>query len=120
MSDIWAVLRFVFPSIWMGLRDGGEGGERWVANFGPSAGGWTSYDTYLRTLGDANGDGRADLVGFAPDGTYVATFDRQTRFLYDGAGERVMRIVSDTGGITRTVYAGDWYEYSNDGTTRRR
>ena len=56
-------------------------------------------------------------MGFAPDGTYVATFDRQTRFLYDGAGSRVVRIVSDAGGITRTVYAGDWYEYASDGAS---
>jgi RHS repeat-associated protein len=56
-------------------------------------------------------------VGFAPDGTYVATFDRQTRFLYDGSGSRVVRIQSDSGGITRTVYAGDGYEYASDGAT---
>ena len=28
-----------------------------------------------------------------------------------------MHIGSDTGGITRTVYAGDWYEYASDGAS---
>ena len=39
---------------------------------GPSAGGWTSNDRYLRVLADVNGDNRADIVGFGEGGTYVA------------------------------------------------
>ena len=56
-------------------------------------------------------------MGFDTDGTYVATFDRQTRFLYDRAGNRVVRIVADAAGITRTVYAGDCYEHTSDGAS---
>ena len=74
-----------------------------------------------KTRGDAiarqDGQGRADFVGFDTDGTYVATFDRQTRFLYDRAGSRVIRTISDSGGITRTVYAGDCYEHTSDGAS---
>jgi|GEM_PF-842518 len=34
--------------------------------------GWTSNNTFPRTADDVNGDGRADLVGFASDGVYVS------------------------------------------------
>lgn len=53
-------------------------------NFGPATqtvngfgqtiagGGWTSQNTFTRLLGDVNGDGMADIVGFGALGTYVA------------------------------------------------
>jgi hypothetical protein len=44
---------------------------RWIARFG-IAQGWSSQDKYPRTLGDVNGDGRADVVGFFSDGGYVS------------------------------------------------
>ena len=90
----------------------------WLEHFANDQG-WNSFDAVPRALGDADGDGRADFVGFGTDGTYVVTFDRQTRFLYDGPGNRVVRTISDSGGITRTVYAGDWYEYTSDDTSTR-
>lgn len=34
--------------------------------------GWSSQDTYPRQLADANGDGRADIVGFGNRAVYVA------------------------------------------------
>lgn len=42
--------------------------------FGQSAtaGGWTSNTTYLREMADVNGDGRADIVGFASYGVQVS------------------------------------------------
>jgi hypothetical protein len=40
--------------------------------FGTGAGGWSSDDTYPRELGDVNGDGRADIVGFGNAGVYVS------------------------------------------------
>jgi hypothetical protein len=37
-----------------------------------SAGGWSSNDTYHRTMADVNGDGKADIVGFGATGTFVS------------------------------------------------
>lgn len=43
----------------------------WVADFGAVAGGW-HVDSHPRLLGDVNKDRRADIVGFAEDGVWVA------------------------------------------------
>jgi hypothetical protein len=43
-----------------------------IGNFGVNAGGWTSQDLYPRTLGDVNGDGSADIIGFQQDGVHEA------------------------------------------------
>src|SRR3989442_15558116 len=40
--------------------------------FGPNAGGWSSDDTYPREVADVNGDGMADIVGFASTGVVVS------------------------------------------------
>ena len=45
--------------------------SRWTTAF-DLAHGWT-VSKYVRTVGDVNGDGRDDLVGFGQDGVYVAT-----------------------------------------------
>lgn len=37
-----------------------------------AAGGWSSQDIYTRQIGDVNGDGRADIVGFGSAGAYVS------------------------------------------------
>ena len=56
----------------LGKGDGTFGAATFaLANFGTNQG-WSSDDTFHRTLGDVNGDGRADIVGFGIAGTYVA------------------------------------------------
>jgi hypothetical protein len=45
--------------------------SKWTSAFDLSHG-WTVQD-YVRTVGDVNGDGQDDLVGFGQDGVYVAT-----------------------------------------------
>jgi len=40
--------------------------------YNASAGGWASQDLYPRALGDVNGDGAADIIGFAHDGVLEA------------------------------------------------
>jgi FG-GAP-like repeat len=41
-----------------------------LAAFGVNAGGWSSNDTYPRTLADVDGDGKADIIGFSSAGVY--------------------------------------------------
>jgi Ca2+-binding RTX toxin-like protein len=41
-----------------------------LAAFGTNAGGWSSDNTYPRTLADVNGDGMADIVGFSSAGVF--------------------------------------------------
>jgi FG-GAP-like repeat len=45
--------------------------SKWTSSFDLSHG-WT-VSQYVRTVGDVNDDGKADLVGFGLDGVYVAT-----------------------------------------------
>jgi hypothetical protein len=39
--------------------------SNWINNNGTRAGGWSSQDTFPRTVGDVNGDGKGDVVGLA-------------------------------------------------------
>ena len=84
----------------LGQSDGSFGSMMLgIAGFGYAdvGGGWSTADRYPRTLGDVNGDGVADIIGFGGDGTYVAlgrgdgTFGDATR-LVDSFGQ------SDAGG----------------------
>ncbi len=43
-----------------------------LAYFGTAAGGWINDTIYPRDLADINGDGRADIVGFASTGVQIA------------------------------------------------
>jgi hypothetical protein len=71
------IVGFGEAGAYVSLGDG-EGGFRdaYLASeaFGvsPAAGGWASQDTHPRALGDIDGDGAADIIGFAPDGVVVA------------------------------------------------
>ena len=62
-----------------------------IGNFGagPLGGSWVSDNIYPRELGDVNGDGRADIVGFGDAGVYVALGQGNGTFgaeRYGGAG----------------------------------
>jgi hypothetical protein len=50
-----------------------------IQNFARGAGGWTSENLYPREVGDVNGDGLGDIVGFGEAGAWVSpghfTFD---------------------------------------------
>ena len=48
-----------------------------LSAFGPSAGGWSSNDTYPRELADVNDDGMADIVGFASPGLRLSRYWRR-------------------------------------------
>ncbi|WP_156316570.1 FG-GAP-like repeat-containing protein [Leucobacter japonicus] len=55
----------------LGSKTGFGAAKTWVNGFGTALG-W-STSTNPRSLIDVNGDGKADVVGFANDGVYVAT-----------------------------------------------
>jgi hypothetical protein len=81
-----------------------------IANFA-GAQGWASQDGFPRQLGDVNGDGRADIIGFGARATFTALSDGAGGFgafraamdnfsTADGwrSEERFPRIVADVNG----------------------
>jgi VCBS repeat protein len=63
---------FGLDGVYVALSTGSEfsSGSRWTSAFDLSHG-WT-VSQYVRTVGDVNGDGQDDLVGFGQDGVYTA------------------------------------------------
>src|SRR5207249_4190076 len=66
--------------------------------FGPHAGGWTSQNEVPRLLADVNGDGLADIVGFADTGVRVS--------LATGGGQFASAITALNGQFG--PHAGGW------------
>lgn len=88
----------------------------WIANFGYSAGGWRS-GRHVREIGDVNGDGLDDVVGFGQDGVLVSlsngeSFDTAENWLQgfvQGSGWRVAqheRTLGDINGDGRDDLVG--------------
>jgi autotransporter-associated beta strand protein len=69
--------------------------------FDLSAGGWSDNDSFPRTLGDVNGDGRADIIGFGGAATFVALAKS------DGSGTFNNPIVG-INSFGRDLSAGGW------------
>lgn len=68
------IVGFGEAGVYVALAKGGGGfgqASFVLSNFGQQQG-WDSNDHYLRTVADANGDGRADIIGFGEAGVYVA------------------------------------------------
>ncbi len=96
--------------------------ERWVVNYGYEAGGWR-LDRHPRLLGDVNGDGLPDVVGFGNDGAYVSVSTGGAfqppelwvgNFGYDAGGwrvERHPRVLADCNGDGLLDIVG----FGNDG-----
>ncbi len=101
-----------------------------VANYGYDAGGWR-VTRHPRMLGDVNGDGREDIVGFGNGGVWVSRSNANgsfqapqlvvTNFGYDAGGwrvERHPRMLADVNGNGRADIvgfgnAGVWVSRSN-------
>jgi len=68
------IIGYGSDGVYVGISNGVNGFNaitKWSSSLA-AANGWTVAD-YVRTVGDVNGDGSADLVGFGQDGVYVAT-----------------------------------------------
>ena len=63
---------FGFDGVYIALSTGSGFGAvgKWTSAFDLSHG-WT-VSQYVRTVGDINGDGKADLTGFGSNGVYIA------------------------------------------------
>ncbi len=67
------IIGFGESGVWVSLATGNglfAAGSQVIPGFG-TFGGWYASNT-IRTLHDVDGDGDLDVVGFGPDGTYVA------------------------------------------------
>jgi len=67
------IIGFASNGTFVGLSNGNgtfQNPIQGTTSFGQSNG-WTSENTYPRLVGDVNGDGFADIVGFASNGTFV-------------------------------------------------
>jgi hypothetical protein len=51
--------------------------EKWSTEFAKNAG-WTTQDAYPRMMGDVNGDGFADIIGFYTDNVWVSLSNGST------------------------------------------
>ncbi|MGF6425632.1 FG-GAP-like repeat-containing protein [Bradyrhizobium elkanii] len=93
------IVGFGQAGVWVALANGSGGftpPNLVLANFGQDQG-WDSNDHYLRTVADANGDGRADIFGFGEAGVYVALANGS-----GGFGEAVLQFENFSPG------AGGW------------
>jgi len=72
------LIGFGEAGVWISLADGTFGPAFLASDrYGASAasGGWSSQNLYTRALGDTDGDGIADLIGFGGAGVYGAYGD---------------------------------------------
>lgn len=75
------ILGFASNGVFVSLGDGSGffgAATMAVAAFGTNSGGWSSFDSVPRMVGDVNGDGRDDIVGFASNGVFVALSNGST------------------------------------------
>ncbi|PVM93996.1 FG-GAP-like repeat-containing protein [Caulobacter endophyticus] len=95
-----------------------------IDGYGVTVGGWTNQDAVPRLVGDVNGDGRADIVGFAygsvqvalgqANGTFAAPFEATQEFVYAatwGSMNVVPRVLADVNGDGRADIVG----FASDG-----
>jgi subtilisin family serine protease len=93
------IIGFADDGVWIALNKGNgsfQPPRRVVSNFGYVAGGW-QIEKHPRFLADLTGDGRADIIGFADDGVWIALNKG------DGSFQAPKRVVDNFG-----YNAGGW------------
>jgi hypothetical protein len=83
-----------------------------VANFGTNQG-WASNNVFHREVGDVNGDGRADIVGFGTAGTLVAL--GQANGTFGAATFALGNFGTNQGWSTQDVFTRDLADVNGDG-----
>ena len=83
-----------------------------LANFGISQG-WSSNNVFQREVGDVNGDGRADIVGFGQAGTLVAL--GQANGTFAAATLALGNFGTNQGWSTQDVFTRDLADVNGDG-----
>ncbi len=83
-----------------------------LANFG-IAQGWSSNNVFHREVGDVNGDGRADIVGFGAAGTLVAL--GQANGTFAAATLALGNFGTNQGWSTQDVFTRDLADVNGDG-----
>lgn len=83
-----------------------------LANFGVAQG-WSSEDAFTRHLGDVNGDGFADIVGFGVKGTYVAY--GQSNGTFSAAAFDIADFGANQGWTSDQLYHRELADLNRDG-----
>jgi V8-like Glu-specific endopeptidase len=123
-DDMEDIIGFGTKGVSVALSNGSgfDSASLWLNNFGYDQG-WTS-DKTLRKMGDVNGDGLADVVGFGTTGVFVALsngsgFDDASLWLADfgyDQGWRLdkgLRVLADVNGDTKA----DIVAFGNNGVS---
>jgi hypothetical protein len=84
--------------------------------FGPQQG-WTSQEAFPRALGDVNGDGKGDHIGFGYAGTFVGLDfnSSQTRVVYDRPKLKLEDFGTDQGWISDNLFHRALADVNGDG-----
>ncbi|MGF2038448.1 MAG: VCBS repeat-containing protein [Nostoc sp. CmiVER01] len=93
-------------------------GQYFVAldnGFTVNDGGWSSFDKYPRQLGDVNGDGRDDIIGFGLDNVYVSLGQSDGTFGQYSVALNNAFTVNDGGWNTFNQYPRQLGDINGDG-----
>jgi len=94
------IVGFGNTSIFTTLSNG-NGTFQGAINFAPNSGtftknnGWTTFNDYPRVLGDVNGDGKADIVGFGNNYVYTSLGNG------NGTFQNVINSIPNSGAFTK-------------------